>query len=70
MPIWLEGHLSRVLWASEESGWAVILVNTGEDLITAVGTLAGAIGDGDGTFLALEGDWESHPVHGRQFKST
>lgn len=70
MAVWLEGTLSRVLWASEETGWAVIRVDVGDDVVTAVGTLAGAIQDGEGVFVALEGDWETHPVHGRQFKST
>lgn len=70
MATWLEGTLSRVLWASEESGWAVVRVETKTELVTAVGTLAGAIEGGEGVFLALEGDWETHPVHGRQFKAS
>ena len=69
--MWLEGHLQRVLWASEASGWAVVRVATADGSVeTAVGTLAGAIEDGEGTFVALEGAWQTHPVHGRQFRAT
>ena len=49
---WLEGHIQRVLWTSEDSGWAVIRLATGPDeAVTAVGTLAMAVQDGEGAFL-------------------
>ena len=69
---WLEGHLTRVVWASAESGWAVVRINTGTEVVTAVGPLAGIGGDADegGGFVALEGRFEHHPLHGQQFKAT
>ena len=70
MADWLEGHLTRVLWASEESGYAVVRLLAPDGAVhTVVGTLAGAIQGGEGVFVALEGSWEKHPVHGQQFRA-
>ncbi len=68
---WLEGSLERVLWASDSSGWAVVRVVTADHgTVMAVGTLASLQGQEEGSFVALEGDFEDHSVHGRQFKAT
>lgn len=72
---WVEGQLCRVLWASEDSGFALVRVATRAGEVTAVGNLAvPAAGldaaTGVGPFLSLEGKWEDHPVHGRQFRVT
>jgi len=68
---WVEGHLRRVLWSSEQSGYAIVRIETvDQEAITAVGTLAVLLESGEGAFVALEGKWETHAVHGRQFRAT
>jgi exodeoxyribonuclease V alpha subunit len=70
---WLEGRVRRVVWASPESGYAVVRLDDGEQEVTAVGTLGPLADDPDGlidSFVALEGAWESHAVHGRQFRAS
>lgn len=68
---WLEGRLSRVVWASDDGGYAVVRVKTRVGEITAVGALALLADEADAdTFVALEGKFEDHPVHGKQFRST
>src|SRR5688572_28988982 len=65
---WLEGRLSRVLWSSERSGYAIVRISTDGGDVVAVGTLASLGGEEPGAFVSLEGDWEEHAVHGRQFR--
>ncbi len=65
---WLEGRLARVLWASEKNGYAVVRVAVGGEEVVAVGTLASLADQPEGAFVALEGRWETHVVHGRQFR--
>lgn len=67
---WLEGRLLRVLWLSEKSGYAVVRVATDDGEVMAVGALAALGTQPEGAFVALEGDWETHSVHGRQFRTT
>ncbi|TNE88321.1 MAG: ATP-dependent RecD-like DNA helicase [Deltaproteobacteria bacterium] len=70
---WLEGRVARVVWASPESGYAVVRIFDGEHEVTAVGTLGPLADDPDGlvdSFVALEGKWEAHAVHGRQFRAS
>ncbi len=73
MADWLEGRVTRVVWASEETGYAVVRLSMGEDQphVTAVGPLA-VLADDDAvdTFIAVEGRWEEHNQHGRQFRVT
>lgn len=68
---WLEGRLARVLWAAEDGGYAVVRLKTAKGEVTAVGQLALLADEAEeDTFVALEGTWESHPIHGPQFRST
>jgi exodeoxyribonuclease V alpha subunit len=67
---WLEGRLQRVLWLSDRTGYAVVRLGTASGDAMAVGPLAGLAGQAEGSFVALEGEWEDHTVHGRQFRST
>ncbi len=71
MAEWIEGRLERVLWSSQESGWAVTVVRTTDGMpTTVVGPLADLAGVGDdGVFLTLQGEWVKHPTHGHQFKA-
>lgn len=66
----LEGTVERVLWSSERTGYAVVRVATPDGPAMAVGPLASLAGREEGAFVSLEGDWEEHPVHGRQFRVT
>lgn len=71
MTDWIEGSLTRVLWASERSAYAVVRMHTADDReIVVVGDLKPLVEEGEGTFAALEGRWEEHAVHGRQFRCT
>ena len=67
---WLEGCLQRVLWVSERSGYAVVRLSTPSGEAMAVGQLAQLAEQAEGAFVALEGEWEDHNVHGRQFRTT
>ena len=69
MSDWLEGRLDRVLWASAVTGWAVLrVVDASGDGVVAVGPLAPLAEAEAGSFVALEGRFEEHPHHGRQFR--
>ena len=70
---WVEGQLTRVIWASADTGFALVKVGTRTGEITALGNLAVPasafdVDTGAGPFLSLEGKWEEHAVHGRQFR--
>lgn len=70
-PTWLEGRLERVVWASDDGGYAVVRVKTEAGTVTAVGELGLLADEAEvDDFVAVEGRWEDHAVHGRQFRST
>ncbi|MBU1693086.1 MAG: Flp pilus assembly complex ATPase component TadA, partial [Verrucomicrobia bacterium] len=64
----LSGTIERVTFHSEESGFAVLRVKVRgfRDLVTVVGTVAGA---NAGEWLDAQGVWVMDPAHGRQFKA-
>lgn len=67
---WVEGCLERVVWASARNSYAVLQLDLGEEIVSAVGEL-GLVAEQDlGSFVALEGEWETHSVHGKQFRAT
>lgn len=71
MADWIEGSVTRVLWVSERSTYAVVRLHTADNReIVAVGELKPLVEAGEGAFAALEGIWEQHPTHGRQFRCT
>jgi exodeoxyribonuclease V alpha subunit len=70
MADWVEGRLARVIWASERNGYAVVGLDVGGEELTAVGELGLLAEQDEGAFVALEGQYETHPVHGRQFRAT
>ncbi len=74
MADWLEGRVAHVVWHSDQTGYAVVRLAVGSDgseVVTAVGPLAILAGDDAAeSFVALEGDWEQHTTHGRQFRVT
>lgn len=62
----LRGRIDSVIYRSDDSGYAVIRLDTGEeDLITAVGCIPYA---SPGETLHAAGCWVQHAAHGRQFK--
>ncbi len=69
MSTWIEGVLDRVLWASDRSSYAVVLLEVDGEPLTAVGELGQLAEMEAGTFVSLEGAFEEHPVHGRQFRA-
>jgi exodeoxyribonuclease V alpha subunit len=70
MSHWVEGTVARVLWSNEETGFAILSFScVGGGHLTAVGNLMGLARGGPGTFASLEGEWESHPDHGKQFRT-
>ncbi len=62
------GTVSRIVYANEENGWAVIRVRTDAGVpVTAVGTLLGVR---RGDRLRLTGRWVTHPKFGEQLEVT
>lgn len=62
----LEGTVSEVVYMNPETSFAVIEVDTGEELLPVVGELYGV---SEGEELRLTGSYTSHPKFGRQFKA-
>jgi exodeoxyribonuclease V alpha subunit len=65
----LEGSLERITFHNPETGYTVARLQPSgkRHLVTVVGKLLGVqIGEA----LRLEGEWTSHPTHGRQFAAT
>ena len=70
MSEWIEGTVARVIWAAPDSDYAVVSLDTEDGIITAVGQLGLVLGDaGPGAFIAIEGNWDTHATHGKQFKA-
>ena len=59
--------MERVHWASQESGYAVLRVATPAGPATVVGTVASLAEEG--VFASFEGRFETHAVHGHQFRA-
>ncbi len=60
----VEGAVSRVIYANDENGWAVISIRPDDgETLTAVGSLLGVrVGDR----LRMTGSWRRHEKYGRQ----
>lgn len=67
--VWLEGTIERVLWTSPSSGYGVVRLQVESGTAIAVGPLAAMAREECGAFVAVEGTWEDHPSHGRQFRA-
>jgi exodeoxyribonuclease V alpha subunit len=59
-----------VLWSSDRTGYGVVRLTTPDGPVVVVGMVATLAGREEGSFVSCEGDWEDHPVHGRQFRAT
>jgi exodeoxyribonuclease V alpha subunit len=65
----LEGSLERITFHNAETGYTVARLQPSgkRHLVTVVGRLLGVqVGEA----LRLEGEWTSHPTHGRQFAAS
>src|SRR5512135_139295 len=63
----LRGTIERITFYNEENGYTVarLVPEDKSYVVTVVGNLMGA---NVGELLLLEGVWQNHPQHGRQFE--
>jgi exodeoxyribonuclease V alpha subunit len=69
----LTGSIERIIFRNEESGFVVARFRiqdvggqrTYDDVTTVVGNI-GSVAEGE--FLHLTGAWQTHPIHGRNFR--
>lgn len=61
----VNGTVDGIVFASEDSGFAVLELDVSGELVTAVGTLYGIMAGEEVTF---HGSYASHPTYGQQFK--
>ena len=60
----LSGTVCKVLYENADTGYAVLQVETFEGIVRACGTVPFPA---SGERLVMKGQWEVHPIHGRQF---
>ncbi len=65
-PLHIEGTVENILYKNEMNGYAVVDIDAGGELITAVGEL-GDVEEGEG--LILEGQYITHKKFGTQFRA-
>lgn len=65
-PLHIEGTVENVLYKNETNGYAVVDLDAGGEMITAVGDL-GDVDEGEG--LILEGEYVTHKKFGTQFRA-
>ena len=63
----LKGQIERITFYNEENSYTIakIRVPGRNDLVTIVGSLPGI---SPGEVLKLQGEWQTHPRYGEQFK--
>ena len=61
----LEGTVDSITFQSDDSGYTVARIDTGSELITAVGYMPGIV---ESEYVKMTGNWEKHSVYGDQFK--
>jgi exodeoxyribonuclease V alpha subunit len=68
---WLEGVVKEVVYSSSDTGYAVLRVQTGQELVVVVGSLAGLVArtEKGAGYLAFEGRFVKHQTHGEQFRA-
>jgi exodeoxyribonuclease V alpha subunit len=63
----LEGEIERLTYSNEETGFAVLRMQTGTgEKVTVVGNLSSV---SPGERVRLQGQWVTHPRFGRQFRA-
>ena len=61
----MAGSVEQVIFRNEKNGYAIIEINNGEELVTAVGTMPWVSA---GEELRVVGNWINNPNYGTQFK--
>ena len=61
----IKGYIGHFVYKSENTGYCVFDVVSGENSITVTGTMKGY---GEGETVEIEGEYILHPVYGKQFK--
>lgn len=61
----MKGEVDSILYKSDDSGYCVLVLNTGEELVTVVGNL---IDVEEGETLTVTGDYTNHSKYGEQFR--
>ena len=62
----LSGEVDSIVFKSDESGYCVLMLNTGDDLETVVGNF---IDVEEGETLTVTGDYTTHSKYGEQFRA-
>ena len=62
----LSGEVDSIIYKSEDSAYCVLMLNTGDDLVTVVGNF---IDVDEGESLTVTGDYTNHSKYGEQFKA-
>ncbi|HBN79818.1 MAG TPA: ATP-dependent RecD-like DNA helicase [Ruminococcaceae bacterium] len=62
----MSGSVEDIIFHNENNGYTILELNTGEELVTVVGTLPWA---SCGEELHVYGGWINHPSFGQQFKA-
>ena len=61
----LEGTVETVMYENQDNGYTVCLLETEDELITAVGIMPCTQ---EGEMIRAQGKWETHPSYGKQFR--
>ncbi len=61
----LEGTVETVMYENQENGYTVCLLETEDELVTAVGIMPCTQ---EGEMIRAQGKWETHPSYGKQFR--
>ncbi len=61
----IKATAESVVYRNEENGYTVLIAKSGRSRLTAIGTIPEVA---EGEQLELEGNWQEHPVYGRQFR--
>ena len=62
----IEGNISRVLFRNEQNGYAALMLECEDELVTATGEFGDAE---EGERLRLTGSFVTHPTYGLQFRA-
>ncbi|MBQ4370107.1 MAG: hypothetical protein II784_03800 [Oscillospiraceae bacterium] len=62
----INGTVQAVVFRNEDNGYCVLRLRTLDRVVTAVGTIPDVT---PGETLTMEGEWQSHPSYGDQFKA-
>ncbi len=61
----IDATVESVMYENKDNGYTVCLLETADELITAVGIMPGTQ---EGEIVRAQGKWETHPSYGKQFR--